>query len=198
MGEMWRLTRPDAAAIMEDPKVRRSLPRYVDVVKNKKPAKFVVARSMEVDYAQEASSDELWRVHGEALREYSILEKEIDGEKAPVRVRDGRKSFLDLKVELARRIMGGCVFCVRRCGVDRLSGERGYCRGGLEFSVSSTFPHLGEEPELVPSGTVSHPGPCSHAAAPSRASTARTGGSASGGSTGHRWDRTGWRISWSR
>jgi len=153
-GEMWRLTRPDAAAALEDQRVRRSLPRYVDVVKNEKLAKFVIAKSMEVDYAQDSSSDELWRIHGEAMREYSSLEKEIDGGKDPVRVREGGKSFLDLKVELARRVMGGCVFCVRRCGFDRLSGEKGYCRGGLEFSVSSTFPHLGEEPELVPSGTV--------------------------------------------
>jgi putative pyruvate formate lyase activating enzyme len=151
---MWRLTRPDAAAALEDQRVRRSLPRYIDVVKNEKLAKFVMAKSMEVDYAQEASSDELWSVHGEALKEYSSFEKEIDSGKEHVRVREGVTSFLDLKVELARRVMGGCVFCVRRCGFDRLSGERGYCRGGLEFSVSSTFPHLGEEPELVPSGTV--------------------------------------------
>jgi len=122
---MWRLTRPDAAAILEDPKVRRSLPRYVDVVKKEKQAKFVVARSMGVDYDQDASSDELWRAHGDALEEYSRVEREIDEGKAHVRVREGGRSFLDLKVELARRVMGGCVFCVRRCGVDRLSGERG-------------------------------------------------------------------------
>jgi putative pyruvate formate lyase activating enzyme len=154
MKEMWRLTRPDATAALEDQKVKRSLPRYIDVVRNKKTAKFVIARSMEVDYDSEASTDELWRVHGEALIEYSSFENETDGGKELVRVPEGGKSFLDLKVELARRVMGGCVFCVRRCGVDRLSGERGYCRGGIEFSVSSTFPHLGEEPELVPSGTV--------------------------------------------
>ena len=151
--EMWRLTRPDAARILEDPRVRRSLPRYVDVVKNRKAAKFVLARSMAVAFDGDAPTEELWGIHGEALKGYSSFEEEADSSKEPSRVPEGG-SFLDLKVELARRVMGGCVFCVRRCGVDRLSGERGYCRGGLEFSVSSSFPHLGEEPELVPSGTV--------------------------------------------
>jgi hypothetical protein len=31
---MWRLSRPDAASALDDPEVKRSLPRYVDVVKN--------------------------------------------------------------------------------------------------------------------------------------------------------------------
>jgi putative pyruvate formate lyase activating enzyme len=38
--------------------------------------------------------------------------------------------------------------------VNRIKGEQGYCRCGVEFAVSSCFPHLGEEPELVPSGTI--------------------------------------------
>lgn len=151
---MWRLTRPDAAAILEDPRVKKSLPRYVEIVKNKKQAKFVIAKSMAVDFDQNAPTETLWKVHGESLKEFYNYEQELDGGGSPERVLGGERSFLDLKVDLARRVMSSCVFCVRRCGTDRLSGERGYCRGGVEFSVSSTFPHHGEEPELVPSGTV--------------------------------------------
>ncbi len=151
---MWRLTRPDAAAILEDPRVKKSLPRYVEIVKNKKQAKFVIAKSMAVDFDQNAPTETLWKIHGEALKEFYNYEQELDGGGSPERVLGGERSFLDLKVDLARRVMSSCVFCVRRCGTDRLSGERGYCRGGVEFSVSSTFPHHGEEPELVPSGTV--------------------------------------------
>jgi len=64
------------------------------------------------------------------------------------------KSFLDLKIAIARRILKNCHFCTRRCGVDRFKGEIGYCRCGSEITVSSIFEHMGEEPELVPSGTV--------------------------------------------
>jgi putative pyruvate formate lyase activating enzyme len=64
------------------------------------------------------------------------------------------KSFLDLKIEIANRILRSCHFCVRRCGANRLEGKAGYCRCGAEIVISSIFEHVGEEPELVPSGTV--------------------------------------------
>ncbi len=60
---------------------------------------------------------------------------------------------LDEKVNTARGIMGNCHFCERRCGVNRLEGERGYC-GVLESRIASEFIHWGEEPELIPSYTI--------------------------------------------
>jgi len=60
---------------------------------------------------------------------------------------------LKKKVESARQIMQKCHFCERRCGVNRMRGERGYC-GVLKAKISSEFIHLGEEPELIPSYTI--------------------------------------------
>jgi putative pyruvate formate lyase activating enzyme len=151
---MWRLARPDAATVLEDPKVRRSLPRYVDIVKGRRLAKFVIARSIAANSDPEDSTSDLWRLHDRLLERYGGVERQVDDGTLSLDEIDGESSFLDLKVELGRRVMTSCHFCVRRCGVDRLSGERGYCRCGVEFAVSSCFPHLGEEPELVPSGTV--------------------------------------------
>lgn len=150
---MWRLTRPDAATILDNPQVRKSLPRYVDVVKGVKQSKFVIAKHMEIFFEDGASNEALWGTHEEALKKFEDLEK-VDEGFAPDCFSSVETSFLDLKIEIARRVMSNCVFCERRCGVNRNLGERGYCRGGREFSVSSSFPHLGEEPELVPSGTV--------------------------------------------
>ena len=45
-----------------------------------------------------------------------------------------------------------CRLCPRECGVDRSSGERGFCRTGARPWVSSAGPHFGEEPELVGHG----------------------------------------------
>ncbi len=42
-----------------------------------------------------------------------------------------------------------CCLCPRRCGINRLEGELGYCKAGSELMVSSAFPHFGEEPPLV-------------------------------------------------
>jgi len=152
--EMWRLSRPDAAAILEDAKVRKSLPRYIDVVRNMRTAKFIITKSMPVEFSSKATTEDLWSVHGEALSRYCEIEKKADGDDFDLRDLEGSPSFLDLKIELGRRVMTSCRFCIRSCGVDRLAGEKGYCRCGVEFALSSCFPHLGEEPELVPSGTI--------------------------------------------
>ena len=151
---MWRLTRPDAATVLEDPKLKMSLPRYVDIVKGRRLAKFVIAKSMAADFDKEDSTMDLWRLHGQMLERYGGVEQRVDEGTLSLDEIDGESSFLDLKVELGRQVMTSCHFCIRRCGVNRHAGERGYCRCGVEFAVSSCFPHLGEEPELVPSGTI--------------------------------------------
>jgi len=149
---MWRLVRPDAARALEDEAVRRGLPRYVDVARDRRKAKFLIAKSLPADFQSDDSTGDLWRLHRSLLREYQEFEAEVDAGEAELE--EASPNFLDLKAELAKRIMSECHFCMRRCGVDRLRGERGYCRVGDEFEVSSWFHHLGEEPELVPSGTV--------------------------------------------
>ena len=63
-------------------------------------------------------------------------------------------SLLDVKRELAGRVLSDCRFCDRRCGADRAGGETGWCGVGAVPRVSSDFLHMGEEPELVPSHTI--------------------------------------------
>lgn len=46
-------------------------------------------------------------------------------------------------------MLAPCRVCPRECGVDRLNGETGNCRAGLEVRVSSYHQHFGEEPPLV-------------------------------------------------
>jgi len=151
---MWRLTRPDAASALDTPGVKRSLPRYVKIVRGERIAKFIIDRSIKVDFSADDSTAALWEIHGNTLRDYKRYERGIDGGVVPLEDTGVDGSFLGLKMELGKRVMEDCHFCERRCGLDRLSGERGYCKSGDEFVVSSSFPHLGEEPELVPSGTV--------------------------------------------
>jgi putative pyruvate formate lyase activating enzyme len=151
---MWRLTRPDSLNILDDPKVRRAMPRYVDVVRGKRLAKFIIARNMAVEFSPKAPTGTLWELHSEALQRYGEVETQIDDGSSGLKELGGETSFLDLKLELGRRVMTSCHFCERRCGVDRFRGRSGYCRCGTQFSVSSCFPHMGEEPELIPSGTV--------------------------------------------
>ncbi|MFQ5883796.1 MAG: radical SAM protein [Thermoplasmata archaeon] len=66
---------------------------------------------------------------------------------------DSPNTLVDLKIELTSRIMESCHLCERSCGVDRLAGEKGYCRAG-EARVASKFVHWGEEPDIIPSYTI--------------------------------------------
>ncbi len=52
----------------------------------------------------------------------------------------------------ARKLLAPCVLCPRECGVDRLGGETGFCRGGVRAKLSSAGPHFGEEEPLVGRG----------------------------------------------
>ena len=56
---------------------------------------------------------------------------------------------LEEKIEQLFGILESCELCARKCKVNRLEGEKGYCKSGKELTVSSYGPHFGEEPELV-------------------------------------------------
>ncbi len=54
-------------------------------------------------------------------------------------------------------MLSSCEVCPRKCEVNRLEGEEGFCRSGEEVMVSSYNAHFGEEPPLVSnfgSGTI--------------------------------------------
>jgi len=58
------------------------------------------------------------------------------------------RESLKKRVKIAYELMEDCKICPRNCGVNRLRGEKGYCRAGLEPEVSSFYCHMGEEPPL--------------------------------------------------
>jgi putative pyruvate formate lyase activating enzyme len=50
-----------------------------------------------------------------------------------------------------RSHLEACELCPRRCGVNRLAGQTGFCRAGARLKVASFCVHRGEEPPI--SGT---------------------------------------------
>jgi len=53
------------------------------------------------------------------------------------------------RVEQAYSIFEDCQLCPRQCGVNRLKGERGFCRAPVRPMIFSSQPHFGEEIPLV-------------------------------------------------
>ncbi len=67
----------------------------------------------------------------------------------PSYIRLHKSGKLVQRVEKAYAMLSPCRVCPRECGIDRTTGEVGYCRSGLLPVVSSYGPHFREEPPLV-------------------------------------------------
>jgi len=59
-----------------------------------------------------------------------------------------RSGELKRRAEALAARLSSCDICPRRCGVNRLEGERGFCHTGRLPIVSSVCAHHGEEPVL--------------------------------------------------
>ena len=120
--------------------MRMFLPRYYDILEGNNIAKYVLCKHVPVDFEYNDTLDELWVKHDNAVEEMRVEEK------------PPRLSLFDLKIEIASRIFQSCIFCERRCQVDRRE-KIGNC-GVRESRVASEFLHIGEEYMLIPSYTV--------------------------------------------
>ena len=128
------------------------LPRYFEVMKDKLPSRFLICRSVNVDFSKDSGLDELLDLHTEAMVSFREKSDSISSlEQVPERA---ASSLLDLKVAIADKILKNCHFCERRCGINRKKKETGYCRLDAVSRYSAEFLHHGEEPELVPSHTI--------------------------------------------
>ena len=116
---MWALLRPDAISILKDKEAKASLPRYFAILSGEKISRFLIAKKVRVDIDLSSDLSELWKAHDEALNFYWELEKAVDTKKIRYKsIPDPRVSLLDLKSEIANRLLKSCIFCERRCGVN--------------------------------------------------------------------------------
>jgi len=128
----------------------KALPRYFAIRKKKKLPYFKLLQKVSCNKVKETKA--MWKEHEKAMKNFEEL-KGLDKGKI-LEMADADYSLLDLKTDLAYRLLESCVFCERRCKINRAKGERGWCRVGAESHVSSMFEHMGEEHFLIPSGTI--------------------------------------------
>ena len=110
---MWKLLRPDAAAVVDDEKAQKSLSRYFAVAHNAKPAKFLITKKLAADFAEEDSLETLWKEHQKRTETFGKVEHEIDAEQTAFQnMQVPAKSYFDLKTAIAKRILQRCQFPV--------------------------------------------------------------------------------------
>jgi putative pyruvate formate lyase activating enzyme len=152
---MWRIIRPDSLRVWKNPEVVRRLSRYRAIIDKERLAKYLIAKKIPVDGDIPQSTDRLWEIHSQMSEKFQEFVTKVDEMGLDLSTHEiPPASFLDLKIELANRILADCHFCERRCGADRTKDEKGWCKLGSESRVSSAFLHTGEEAPLVPSGTI--------------------------------------------
>lgn len=82
------------------------------------------------------------------MTEINSLERDHGGfEPSYIELYDSRE--LDDRIDALYKILESCELCPRKCGVNRIRGEKGFCRSGDDLKVSSYSPHFGEEEPLV-------------------------------------------------
>ena len=115
------------------------------------PARHMILKSIAADVSYKARDDEqLLKHHDFLMVKYRKYLKDV----GPLPAKpDLAPSLLDVKIELASRMLDNCRLCERRCGVNRRE-KAGACGCDAVSRVSSEFIHMGEEPDLVPSHTI--------------------------------------------
>ncbi len=133
----------------------KSLERYVKIVNREVPARYLISKRIEVNFDEQSDIKELFAIHKNALQKFYATLKKIDSRSLKLNdLKIPKKSFLDLKVAIADKIMESCIFCERRCKINRKAGKLGFCKVGTEWKIFGAHPHFGEESELVPSATI--------------------------------------------
>ncbi len=154
---MFRLFRPDTEAVWKNPVIIERFSHYNGILQGKRAAKYLIVKKTPVSEANilDLPISDLWQIHKNTRYEFNELNQRIKKGKLAIEdIKHPSFSFLDLKVLLAKKMLQKCHFCERRCGVNRADQQLGVCRLTDKSIVTSHFLHIGEEPPLVPSGTI--------------------------------------------
>ncbi|MGB9937639.1 MAG: radical SAM protein [Methanobacterium sp.] len=125
--------------------LKRELSTYFEIMLNQRLSRVKIAQKLETQ--KEKEMNYLWREHDQIHAEFKkIFEESISKES------NSHFSYLDLKIKIAENIFKKCIFCEKKCMINR-NNKKGYCNV-KEPRIASEFLHMGEEAPLVPSHTI--------------------------------------------
>ncbi len=149
---VFKILRPDSALVWDNEELCKRFSRYRSIIDDKEIARYILAKSIECDFDTNDSIKNLENLLAEKSLEFKeVLKKSTEVQKKRTIV---SKNFINLAEELANKYLENCIFCERRCKVNRIKGETGFCFLSKDSHISSAFLHMGEEAPLIPSGTI--------------------------------------------
>ncbi|MFC1798895.1 radical SAM protein [Thermodesulfobacteriota bacterium] len=75
--------------------------------------------------------------------------KSVEAGDVPGYAKLEKAGVLGQRIEQAHAVLNACQLCPRRCGVNRLNGDIGFCRSPDKVTVYTAQPHFGEEISLT-------------------------------------------------
>lgn len=149
---VFKILRPDSEKVWKYQEICKRFKRYREIIDNYEIARYLVAKRVKCEYHSNNSIEELEKILADSSKEFNnLLKKPIENLKnRPI----FQSNYITLAKTLAEKYLESCIFCERKCKVNRISGEKGYCEIPKESYISSAFLHMGEEAPLIPSGTI--------------------------------------------
>ena len=149
---VFKILRPDATKVWNNAEILKRYSKYRGIIEGTQAARYSIAKTVDCEYNSSDSIEDLEILLKKKSIEFNELIKE-DNEKIKDR-KVSSNSYLHLAETLANKYLENCIFCERQCEVNRINGKKGFCLISKDSYISSAFLHMGEEPVLIPSGTI--------------------------------------------
>ncbi len=149
---VFRVLRPDSVSVWQNEEILKRFSKYRGIIDGKRLARYLVAKSVNCDFDLSDPVEKLEGLLKEKSLEFNeLLNKDSNNLKNHV-VQE--INYITLAETIAIKYLVKCIFCERQCEANRIGGEKGFCLISKDSYVSSAFLHMGEEPVLIPSGTI--------------------------------------------
>jgi len=149
---VFRYIRPDASSVWDNQQILSRFSNYKGILDGTHVARYLIAKTLECNFLPEDSLEDLKKHLSEKSREFKEL---LHYDQNVLKKREIKtSSYINLAEHIALKYLENCMFCERRCGINRTQDEKGFCLVPNDSYVSSAFLHHGEEAPLVPSGTI--------------------------------------------
>ncbi|UCD01247.1 MAG: radical SAM protein [Promethearchaeota archaeon] len=149
---VFRVLRPDSVSVWKNEEILNRFSKYRGIIDGTQVARYLIAKTVKCEYNSNDTIENLEKLLKEKSLEYNdLLKKDVEEIKYRKTVPN---SYVNLAETLANNYLKNCIFCERQCEVNRIDGKKGFCLISKDSYVSSAFLHMGEEPHLVPSGTI--------------------------------------------
>jgi len=149
---VFRILRPDSVSVWNDKEILRRYSKYRAIIDGTQLARYLIAKIVKCNF----NPNDPIEILENLLKEKSIKFNQLLNEDL-LDVKNGvvqDNNYITLAETIALKYLEACIFCERQCEANRISGEKGFCLISKDSYVSSAFLHMGEEPHLIPSGTI--------------------------------------------